>query len=272
MDKRILNKVKTQTPLVHLITNYVTANDCANAVLAVGGSPVMADEILEVDEIVSLCSALVLNLGTLNQRTVNSMFAAGRKANQLRKPVILDPVGVGATKFRTQIAKQLLEEIQFSVIKGNISEMKALATGQGSTRGVDASTHDLGKDLGQVIALAHSLWKDTESVIVISGAKDIITNGKRTHIIENGQSIMAQITGTGCMLSSIIGGLVGATPEQVFDSTVTATALMGVSGDLALEKLNEIGGGPNTYRSLLIDYLTKVDGALLERRAKIEVR
>lgn len=142
MFKELLENVRRKKPLIHAITNYVTVNDCANLLLACGASPIMADEIEEAEEIASLCSGLCVNIGTLNQNTIPSMFAAGKKANALGRPAVLDPVGAGASNLRTQTARRLLEEVKFTVIRGNISEIKALATGTGTTRGVDADVAD----------------------------------------------------------------------------------------------------------------------------------
>ena len=146
MLKKIVKNVQNQTPLVHNITNYVTVNDCANIILACGGSPIMADEMTEVEEITTICQSLVINIGTLNSRTIEAMITAGKKANQLNHPVILDPVGAGASTLRTETVERLIKEVKFSVIRGNISEIKTLAAGTGQTLGVDASAADLVTD------------------------------------------------------------------------------------------------------------------------------
>ena len=142
MFEEILQNVYKNKPMVHNITNYVTVNDCANIILACGGSPIMADDIDEVCEITGICKSLVINIGTLNSRTVRAMASAGRKANELSHPVVLDPVGAGASRLRTDTAMQLLEEVRFAVIRGNISEIKTLASGSGTTKGVDADVAD----------------------------------------------------------------------------------------------------------------------------------
>ncbi|MEG1778936.1 MAG: hydroxyethylthiazole kinase, partial [Oscillospiraceae bacterium] len=142
MLKERLENVRTKTPLIHNITNYVTVNDCANVLLACGASPIMADDMAEVEDITTICGGLNINIGTLNQRTIPAMFLAGKKANSLSHPVVLDPVGAGASKLRTETAHKLLDEIKFTVIRGNISEIKALALGSGTTKGVDADVAD----------------------------------------------------------------------------------------------------------------------------------
>lgn len=161
MLKKMLENVRSKTPLIHNITNYVTVNDCANILLACGGSPIMSDDIEEVEEITSICGGLNINIGTLNQHTIPAMFAAGKKANELGHPVVLDPVGAGASALRTNTALELLERIQFTVIRGNISEIKTLASGSGSTKGVDADITDqiTEENLDQAVFLQNLLHK-----------------------------------------------------------------------------------------------------------------
>ena len=142
MLKEMLNHVREKCPLIHNITNYVTVNDCANILLACGGSPIMADDAEEAEEITAICGGLNINIGTLNQRTIPAMHLAGKKANELGHPVVLDPVGAGASKLRTNTAKALLEDIHFTVLRGNISEIKTLALGTGGAKGVDADAAD----------------------------------------------------------------------------------------------------------------------------------
>ena len=159
MIKHIISHLKSQTPLIHCITNYVTVNDVANVLLACGGSPIMADDIQEVAEITSICNATVINIGTLNTRTIDAMLTAGKKANELGHITVLDPVGAGATKLRTETTLRLLNEIQFSVIKGNISEIKTIYQGSGTTKGVDADISDIvtENNIDEAIALAKEL-------------------------------------------------------------------------------------------------------------------
>ena len=178
MFKELLENVRQSMPLIHNITNYVTVNDCANILLACGGSPIMADDIGEVEEITSICGGLNINIGTLNGRTIPAMLAAGKKANELGHPVVLDPVGAGASNLRTGTALKLLEEIRFTVIRGNISEIKTLALGSGSTKGVDADVADsvTEENLDQAVAFAKDFSKKTGAVIAITGAIDIVAD------------------------------------------------------------------------------------------------
>ncbi|MEG1550875.1 MAG: hydroxyethylthiazole kinase, partial [Oscillospiraceae bacterium] len=190
MLDEMLKNVREKTPLVHNITNYVTVNDCANVLLACGGSPIMADDAMEVEDITSICGGLNINIGTLNERTIKSMLLAGKKANELNHPTLLDPVGAGASKLRTNTAYKLLEEVKFSVIRGNISEIKTLALGEGTTKGVDADALDVvtDKNLDEAVNFAKNFAIKMNAVIAITGAIDIVTDGKKAYVIRNGHS------------------------------------------------------------------------------------
>ena len=193
MFKIIYENVRKGCPLIHNITNYVTVNDCANIVLACGASPIMADDKDEVAEITTICSGLNINIGTLNSRTIDSMLIAGKKANELGHPVVLDPVGAGASKLRTDTAMKLLEEVKFTVIRGNISEIKTLASGNGSTKGVDADVADkvTEENLDEVVAFAKAFARKTGAVIAITGAIDIVADAKKAYCIYNGEPMMS---------------------------------------------------------------------------------
>ncbi|HWQ72254.1 MAG TPA: hydroxyethylthiazole kinase [Desulfitobacteriaceae bacterium] len=274
MFSKIIENVKAKAPLVHSITNYVTVNDCANVILASGGSPIMADDINEVCDITSICSSLVINIGTLNERTIKSMVAAGKKANELGHPVVFDPVGVGASQLRNETAMMLLKEVKFAVIRGNISEIKFLAGGSSNTQGVDASVTDAlsAENIDSVITLAKAISKTTDTVIAISGASDIVTDSERSYIIKNGHPLMSRITGTGCMLTAVVGSYIGANPDNILDAAASAFVAMGLCGEKAYEKLCELNGGTGTYRVLLIDNISNLDIQTLKDGAKIESR
>ncbi len=274
MFSSILENVFTKTPLVHSITNYVTVNDCANIILASGGSPIMADDIAEVEEITSICSSLVINIGTLNERTIASMIAAGKKANELGHPVVLDPVGAGASTLRNETALNLLKEVKFSVIRGNISEIKFLATGSANTQGVDASAADAvtPDNLDSIVTFAKALSKSTGAVIAITGVTDIVADSEKAYVINNGNKMMSRVTGTGCMLTAVIGSYIGANPDNILDSTAVAVTAMGLSGELAYEKVKESDGGTNSYRMYIIDMISKMNADLLKEGAKVEIR
>ena len=270
----LCTKLHEKAPLVHCITNYVTVNDCANILLASGGSPIMADELEEAAEMTAICSGLVLNIGTLNARTVPSMLAAGKAARTMGHPVLLDPVGVGATRLRTDTAVRILEEVSPNVIRGNISEIKTLALGSTTTRGVDAAEADKVTEgnLDQVVAWAKALAEKTEAVIVITGAIDIAADREKAYIIRNGHPMMAAITGSGCMLSVYMGAAVCAKPEERTEACAQCLCAMGIAGERAYTKLQKMGGGNSTYRDLLIDEVYKMTDAVLEQEARYEVR
>lgn len=260
MPETIISTLRNTVPLVHCMTNYVTVNDCANALLAIGGSPVMADDAGEVEEITSISTALVLNIGTLNQRTIESMLLAGKKANELGKPVVFDPVGAGASRLRTETALRFLREIRFAAIRGNASEVAVLATGQGETRGVDASDS---ADLA--LRTAQEFSKKTGAVVAITGATDIITNGEKTALVQNGVPQMGKITGTGCMLSAISGAFIAC--GNAFETTTAAVAVMGICGERAYERAKSLGTG--SMRTFLIDELSCMSDEILAKGARI---
>ena len=239
MFVKMMQNVQKNTPLVHHITNYVTVNDCANIVLACGGSPIMADDMAEVEEIIGICSSLVINIGTLNARTIQSMLKAGKKANELGKPVVLDPVGAGASALRTQTAYDLLKQVKFAVIRGNGSEIKTLGQGTGTTKGVDADAADLVSEnnLASAVALAKGLSAKTGAVVAITGPVDVIADSGNAYAVKNGHLAMGKITGSGCMLSSVIGAYCGANYGNILAATTAAVSLMGLCGEIAAKRV-----------------------------------
>ena len=272
MFKRMLENVRKNCPLIHNITNYVTVNDCANVLLACGGSPIMSDDVDEVEEITTICGGLNINIGTLNQRTIPAMHKAGKKANELGHPVVLNPVGAGASALRTKTAKDLIENVKFTVIRGNISEIKALALGTGGARGVDADVSDAvtKENLPQAVAFAKEFAKQTGAVIAITGAIDIVANGEKAYCIYNGHPMMSSITGTGCQLSAITAAYVTANSEMPLEAAAAAVCLMGVCGEKAYARLTEQDGNA-AYRNYIIDAIYHLTGEELEKLAKYEV-
>lgn len=269
----MLKNVREKTPLIHNITNYVTVNDCANILLACGGSPIMADDAEEVAEITSICSGLNINIGTLNKRTIESMVIAGKKSNELSHPVLLDPVGVGASTLRNNTAFTLLEEVNFQVIRGNISEIKMLATGSGTTKGVDADVADVvtEENVDSVVAFAKEFAKKTGAIIAITGAIDIVADANQAYTIKNGHAMMSRITGTGCMLSAMTTAYVVANPTEPLTAVVAAVSAMGLAGERAHARLTDVEGNA-TYRNYIIDEIYHLDEKILEEGAKIELR
>lgn len=273
MFQSILENVRKNSPLIHNITNYVTVNDCANIVIACGASPIMADDTEEVSEITTLCAGLNINIGTLNTRTIASMLIAGERANELNHPVVLDPVGAGASKLRTETALQLLKEVNFTVIRGNISEIKTLAFGNGTTKGVDADVSDriTKENIHEGIAFAKSFAQKTDAVIAITGEIDIVTDSEKTYCIYNGHPMMSAITGTGCQLSAMTAAFVTANPNCPLEATAAAVSAMGYAGELAYHKLCKLDGNA-TYRNYIIDAIYNMTPEILEKGAKYEVR
>ena len=268
-----LENLRNTSPLIHNITNYVTVNDCANIVLACGASPIMADDCKEVEEITSICAGLNINIGTLNSRTIESMVLAGKKANELGHPVVLDPVGAGASTLRTETANRLLDEVKFTVIRGNISEIKTLASGSGTTKGVDADISDKVTDenIDEVISFTKELSRKTGAVIAITGAIDIVSDDKKAYVIRNGHPMMSSITGTGCQLSAMTAAYVTANKENTLEATAAAVCAMGFAGEIAHKRLSELDGN-STYRNYIIDAIYNMTPSMLEEGAKYEVR
>lgn len=273
MLKSMLENVRSRVPLIHNITNYVTVNDCANILLACGGSPIMSDDIDEVEEITSICGGLNINIGTLNRRTIPAMFAAGKKANELGHPVVLDPVGAGASALRTDTARRLLEEVRFTVIRGNISEIKTLASGSGSTKGVDADVADrvTEDNLGRTAAFAKAFAEKTGAVIAITGAIDIVADKDTAYCIRNGHPAMSRITGTGCQLSAMTAAYVTANPGSALTAAAAAVCAMGLCGEIAMRRMTPADGN-SSYRNYIIDAVCNLTPDELEKGARYEVR
>lgn len=260
---KLIGDVKGKKPLVHHITNYVTVNDCANMVLAIGGSPVMADDLAEVEEMLAFASALVINIGTLNERTIQSMITAGKKANQLGIPVILDPVGVGATTLRTETTAILLKEVRFAVIRGNMSEIKIIAGINVQIKGVDSVANE-----ENGIEIARALAVKLGTVVAITGAVDIVASLDKVCKISNGDKMLADVTGTGCMSTSLIGTFAGVTKDY-FLAAIAGITIMGLSGELAKERLTK-DQAIGTFKVNLFDEISKMSAETLLKGGKIE--
>lgn len=262
-----LNNVREKKPAVHCITNYVTANDCANAVLALGGSPVMADSIEDVEFITPKCAALCINLGTLKNASLTAMLKAGKIANTLGKPVVLDPTGAGASLFRLESARLLLKEIEFAAIRGNVSEIKALCGIGCEATGVDAEK-ERGDSINDLLMLAKGLSEKTNAVVIITGEVDIIVEKNRFYTAFGGSSLMSRITGAGCMLTSLVATFMGANAERL-DACFAAVSMMSVCGKCAEESLSE-QEGTMTFKNKLIDKIFRISSDELERGAEYE--
>lgn len=273
MFQECLENVRRNAPLIHNITNYVTVNDVANMLLACGASPIMADDVGEVEEITSICKGLNINIGTLNSRTVPSMAAAGKKAAALGHVTVLDPVGAGASGLRTRTALSLVREIPFTAIRGNISEIKTLSAGSGSTRGVDADVADAVTEanLDQAVAFVKKLSAATGAIIAVTGAIDLVANQDHCYVIRNGRPEMGRITGTGCQLSGLLTAFLAANQDTLLQAAAAAVCAMGLAGEIALDRM-EPGDGNASYRNRIIDAVCNMDGQTLEKGADYELR
>lgn len=273
MFSKCIENVRTSVPLVHNITNYVTVNDVANILLACGASPIMSDDADEVEEITSICGGLNINIGTLNKNTIPSMFLAGKKANELGHKVLLDPVGAGASKLRTDTAIKLMNEIKFNCIRGNISEIKTLALGSGSTKGVDADVADTVTEdnLDSAVAFVKNFAKKSGSIIAVTGAIDLVADENKCYVIRNGRHEMSRITGTGCQLSGMMTAFIAANPDNELAAVAAAVCIMGLAGEIGWSNMQPSDGN-STYRNRIIDAVCNMDGKTLEEGAKYELR
>ncbi|NLU49640.1 MAG: hydroxyethylthiazole kinase [Syntrophomonadaceae bacterium] len=256
-----LDKVRSTRPLVHHITNYVTVNDCANITLQVGALPVMADAAEEVEEMVAIANSLVLNIGTLNPRTVASMLKAGKKANQLGIPVILDPVGVGATSYRTDSTTLILEEVKISILKGNPAEIGILAGLDAEVRGVES-----GEVAGDLLKAGQRLAARLGNVVVVTGVRDLVLSATRAVTVNNGHPFMGTITGTGCMCASVLGAF-GAVVADPFEAAVSSLVCFGIAGQLAA---GDGVKGPGSYRTTFLDRMAGLTRDDIIRMASIQ--
>ena len=271
--KTMLENVRAKSPLVHNITNYVTVNDVANVLLAAGGSPIMSDDADDVEDITSICGGLNINIGTLNKNTLPSMFLAGKKANALGHIVLLDPVGAGASRLRTDTANRLMQKVRFDAVRGNISEIKTLCTGSGSTKGVDADAVDAVTEanLDNGVQLVKTFAAQTGCIIAVTGAIDLVSDGKRCWCIRNGRAEMSRITGTGCQLSALMTAFLVANPDRKLDAAAAAVCMMGLAGEIGWANMQP-GDGNSTYRNRIIDAIFNMTGDALEEGAKYELR
>lgn len=268
-----LENVRNNVPLIHNITNYVTVNDVANILLACGGSPIMSDEAEDVEDITTVCGGLNINIGTLHKASIEGMFRAGRKANELGHPVLLDPVGAGASALRTDTALKLMKELNLSVIRGNISEIKTLALGSGTTRGVDADVADAVTEetLDKAVTFVKKFAEETRAIIAVTGAIDLVSDGKTCYVIRNGRPEMGKITGTGCQLSGMMTAYVTANPEHPLEAAAASVCAMGLAGEIGWSRMQE-GDGNATYRNRIIDAIYHMTGEDLEKGARYEIR
>ena len=261
-DQRIallLKSIRERKPLIHHITNTVVMNDTANITLAIGALPVMAHAIEEVEEMVSLAGALVLNIGTLTPAQIEAMLRAGQRANAKGIPIVLDPVGAGATRLRTEAALRLLSSLHIAVVRGNAAEVGALIGVAGETRGVESISVS-----GDRAHVARDTALMFNCAVAITGARDIITDGERLAYVDNGHPLLATITGSGCMSTSLVGAFL-AVESDAFLAATAGLVAMGLAGELAAPK----AGGPGTFRSHLLDAVAALDEKVIDQGQKV---
>ena len=253
-----IERIRAQAPVVHNITNYVVMNNTANALLALGASPVMAHAEEEMESMVGIASALVLNIGTLSPAWIRSMFKAGEQARKWGIPVILDPVGAGATAYRTETARELAQAASPAIIRGNASEIQALAGSAASTKGVDSTA-----DSQDALAAARALHQSTCAVVCISGPTDYIVGGPGVLEIHNGHTMMTRVTGLGCTATALCGAFAAVTPDP-FLAAAQTMATMGIAGEMAVER----AAGPGTLQLHFLDILYGLTEADIRQRLR----
>ena len=256
---RLFEKVRANRPLVHHITNYVTVNDCANITLCAGAAPVMSQSRKETAEMVAMAGALVLNIGTLDTRQVEQMLVAGRKAGELGVPIVLDPVGAGATKYRTRTTLRLLKELDIAVLKGNGGEIGSLAGAGGKVRGVDSDGVE-----GNIEQIVREYAGRLGTVVAMTGPTDFVSDGKRTLRVDNGHPLMGRFSGSGCMAASVTGAFAAVSKDRT-NATAAALAAFCVAGEKAAVRFTT----PYGVRQAIFDELHNLSPAELADRAKV---
>ena len=257
-----LNKIKDQSPLIHNITNFVVMNSTANILLAIGASPVMAHSLEEVEEMTALANALVLNIGTLQPDWLEAMIVAAKTANKLNIPVILDPVGAGATKFRTHAVQTIMQESRITVLRGNASEVLSIGSTAIRTRGVD-STLTISNGM---IDTVRQMALDYQCTIAMSGAVDFITDGQRIFRVKNGHPLMGRVTGVGCGLTAVTGAFCAVSDADPVINVSAAAAFYGLCGELAAQTSKQ----PGSFYMSFIDQLYATGEAEIEEFIKVE--
>jgi hydroxyethylthiazole kinase len=255
-----LRELRERKPLVHQITNYVVMNETANATLALGALPVMAHAPEEVEEMVGLASALVLNIGTLSGHWIEAMLLAGRAASARGIPVVLDPVGAGATAYRTDTARRILDEARVTVLRGNAGEVATLVGAEAEVRGVESMATGL-----EPAELAAEAGRQLGLVASVTGPVDHVSDGERTVAVANGHPLLAAVSGTGCISSALTGCFLAAKPEEPLEAAAEALAALGVAAEDAAED----AAGPGTFHARLYDALAALDPGTLDGRARI---
>lgn len=260
-----LAKVRLQNPLVHNITNIVVTNFTANGLLALGASPFMADAHEEVQDVAKMSAAVVLNIGTLNDHTIQSMLLAGQSANEHGVPVVLDPVGAGATAYRTEVTHKLTNDIKLAALRGNVAEVANVVGVSWSSKGVDA-----GEGEGDVAALAQNAARKLGCVVIITGKEDVISDGDLTYIVSNGHPILTKVTGTGCLLTSVVGAFLAVSDGSYLEAAVEAVSFYGVAAEIAAQ--STFTQGPGSFQIEFLNQLAAVTPEEFNDKSQIKKR
>ena len=275
-----LTAVKKTGPLVHCITNRVTITDCANGALACGAAPIMSEDLREVEDITAISQALVINIGTLMPLQIEAMLKAGKKAKQLGIPVIFDPVGAGATKLRDEVSKKIIDEVKPDIIRGNMSEIRALYGFAGHTKGVEAAASDAVtmENAKEASVIVKEMAEKFDCVVAATGEVDILSDGKTVYFVGNGHPMLCKITGSGCVLSVLTGAYAGAagatvgiSKESLLEAAVGAFVLSGLTGEYAYAGVEKVQGGTGTFHTKYMDALNMIGADDFRKNAKIYV-
>lgn len=263
-------KLQNKTPLIHCLTNNVTINDAANAILAVGGSPIMSEHPQETADVTGNAQALVINIGNFIESKLDSIFISGQVANKNQLPIIFDPVGVASSRLRKQLSERIIHELKPTIIKGNMSEIKSLANIASTASGVDVAVDDLTTEqtLAVNAQIAYNLAKQLNCVIVASGAIDIVANPNTVFSLHNGTSTLSKITGTGCISGMIIGAYSSVIPA--LEAAVLGISVVNIAGELAQEYISNNNTGLGSFKVKLFDYLSTMDVQILKERGRMQ--
>ena len=255
-----LEEIRASKPLIHNITNYVVMNFTANVLLSLGASPVMAHAEEEVEEMAGIASALVLNIGTLSRPWIRAMEKAGETASRRKIPIVLDPVGAGATRLRTETASRLIERVHPSVVRGNASEILSLGIENGSTKGVDST-----RSVNDAVAFSNTVSLEKNCVVAITGPRDYITDGRRAFSLSNGHAFLGMVTGTGCAATTMIAAFCAVTKDPLA-GTVAGLTVFGIAGEMAAERAT----GPGSFKVALIDALNEIEEKHINTSSRVE--
>ncbi len=270
--KLYLDNVRRIRPTVHCITSAVSANDCANALIACGARGIMSDQAEDAVDITAHCGGLNISIGTLYAQSIKAMFEAGDRAGELGRPILLDPLGAGTSALRTKTAHRLAEDLPLTVIRGNLKEIKILASGSGSAHAVPVidDDHITKENLASVSAFIKQFAEASQCVVAVSGETDIISDGNRLAVVQSGDPMMSDIAGCGSMVSAVTTAFVIANPEDIFMAVTAAFTACGVCGEIAKNHLRPEEGNAS-FRNRLIDAIYHLNGEILDKNARYEI-